>query len=552
MDLFIIEAKGKTQLLSRILSAKYSDFQVFATFGQLFDTPTNRLGIHFPSLTEDKTPRRPDVINRLGELIYSSDHIYIMTDYDEVGEQIARDVVEYFNLNNYSRIRISSFTEKEIFSKLESQHGSKVDYNIATTSDAKRIINKIVGYSIIDEENGFEKSLPIGTISTPLLYHLNNANNIVSELHAYNSYRGIPFKMVASIPRLSIDKEKEVREILKNIIDRTFLNEEYLEEMRKEPVSPLSYLNYYDLLSKIDGEILDTQEKCQSSYEKGKISYFRTNSRKRPNKSLDHLKEKYGKLDVVEEFDIDDLEEIKEDQGFLEPHESITPENNSINIFDNLHSISYDNEIPYYIEKYFLLIKSNSKFERIKIQAKIKKEEMERLKQLNIVIEDSFNAIEVRNNKSSFFKKYYDELLSPFDFLSKQNIKEIRKREYSKEKYVLKELYATGISKPSTIVNHSMKIASFINSDYSINKKARISLNIVSKKAPKLLHVEKIKDMISVLESESGLVEKVRGGLEVLGMNTDMLNISVKEDFKPEILNEKMDTNKKGGLGYDS
>jgi hypothetical protein len=47
-------------------------------------------------------------------------------------------------------------------------------------------------------------------------------------------------------------------------------------------------------------------------------------------------------------------------------------------------------------------------------------------------------------------------------------------------------------------------------------------------------------------------VEKVRGGLEVLGMNTDILNVSVKEDFKPEILNEKMDINKKGGLGYDS
>ena len=97
-----------------------------------------------------------------------------------------------------------------------------------------------------------------------------------------------------------------------------------------------------------------------------------------------------------------------------------------------------------------------------------------------------------------------------------------------------------------------MKIAGFINSDYSINKKARISLNIVSKKVPNLLHIEKIKDMISVLENESGLVEKVRSGLEVLGMNTDMLNVSIKEDFKPEILKEKMDINKKGGLGYDS
>lgn len=156
MKLFIIEAPGKIKYLKGVLKKHYSDIDVGATFGQIFDTPNDKLGVVFPSLKEDKYLRNPKVIDELSPKVEAAEHIYLMTDYDEIGEQISRDFIELFNLkDNYSRVYLNSFSEKEIINKIELCQDKDLSVPIAKTSDAKRIINKVIGYEI--PTNGFEK-----------------------------------------------------------------------------------------------------------------------------------------------------------------------------------------------------------------------------------------------------------------------------------------------------------------------------------------------------------------------------------------------------------
>ena len=82
MKLFIIEAPGKINFLKEVLKKHYFDIEVSATFGQIFDTPNNKLGVVFPELKEDKYLRNPKVIQELSKKIKLAEHIYLMTDYD--------------------------------------------------------------------------------------------------------------------------------------------------------------------------------------------------------------------------------------------------------------------------------------------------------------------------------------------------------------------------------------------------------------------------------------------------------------------------------------
>lgn len=539
MKLFIIEAPGKIKYLKGVLKKHYSDIDVGATFGQIFDTPNDKLGVVFPSLKEDKYLRNPKVIDELSPKVEEAEHIYLMTDYDEIGEQISRDFIELFNLkNNYSRVYLNSFSEKEIINKIELCQDKDISVPVAKTSDAKRIINKVIGYEI--PTNGFEKSLPIGSIISPLIYQLNNPNNIVGNIITYMSLNGRPFKLKAHYPKKSMKHVDEIKDIMENILKRTFEDKKNLVENKENISDAFSYLNYYDLLNVLSDKysLKDAQELCQKSYQSGNISYFRTDSRKKPDASLEHLKEKYGKLESFEldEADEDELENIKNSisDSFQEPHSSIYPEKNTVNVFDDIDFISENKEVAYFVEKMFLLSKTKVDAEKIKIKAKILKAEKERLESLGVSYNDSFELVKIKT-KSSSFERYYDPDISKTDFIHKRKINGVFNKEFSKELYCLKELYSLGISKPSTMVGHSIKASKYIEDDFSLNKKARIAIQVINDRLPMLLDIKKVKEMHDILEQSETLESKVRGAMDAIGIESEnYFDQDMHKEFRPK------------------
>lgn len=543
MKLFIIEAPGKISFLKGVLKKHYSDIEVSATFGQIFDTPNDKLGVVFPELKEDKYLRNPKVIQELSKKVKLAEHIYLMTDYDEIGEQISRDFIELFELKeNYSRVYLNSFSEKEIIQKIKICQDKDISFPVAKTSDARRIINKIIGYEI--PNNGFEKSLPIGSIISPLIHQLNNPNNIVGNIISYMNLNGRPFKLKAHYPKRSMKDIDEIKHIMENILKRTLSEKKNLVEDKEKMSDAFSYLNYYDLLNVLSDKytLQDAQDLCQKSYQSGNISYFRTDSRKKPDTSLEHLKEKYGKLESFElnEGDEDELENIKNSipDNFQEPHSSIYPEKNSVNIFDDIDYISENKEVAYFVEKMFLLSKTKVEVEKIKIKAKILKAEKDRLEKLGVSYNDSFELVKVKT-KSSSFDRYYDPDISKTDFIHKRKINGVFNKEFSKELYCLKELYSLGISKPSTMVNHSIKASKYIEDDFSLNKKARIAIQVINERLPMLLNIKKVREMHDILEQSKTLEDKVRKAMDTIGFDTNIyfnrdVDIDKDKDFEPK------------------
>ena len=220
----------------------------------------------------------------------------------------------------------------------------------------------------------------------------------------------------------------EIKHIMENILKRTLSEKKNLVEDKENMSDAFSYLNYYDLFNVLSDKytLQDAQELCQKSYQSGNISYFRTDSRKKPDTSLEHLKEKYGKLESFElnEDDEHELENIKNSipDNFQEPHSSIYPEKNSVlNIFDDIDYISENKEVAYFVEKIFLLSKTKVDVEKIKIKAKILKAEKDRLEKLGVSYNDSFE-VELKLKQNHQIYCYYDPDISKTDFIHKRKI----------------------------------------------------------------------------------------------------------------------------------
>ncbi|WP_073666302.1 DNA topoisomerase [Pseudomonas aeruginosa] len=90
---FVIEAPGKIRSLRKILSELRINAQVVATGGALYDMPKDQLGLNPNDLTPERwTPTSQRTISHLTKKFKDADQIYVMTDADREGELIAAQV----------------------------------------------------------------------------------------------------------------------------------------------------------------------------------------------------------------------------------------------------------------------------------------------------------------------------------------------------------------------------------------------------------------------------------------------------------------------------
>ncbi len=147
-DLVIVESPAKAKTIGKYLGPGYT---VKASMGHLRDLPKSTLGV---DIENDFTPEyipmagREDVINDLKKAAKNSGVVYLATDPDREGEAISWHLKELLNLDDSKAKRV---TFNEITSKVvrqEIQNPRSIDSNIVDAQQARRIIDRIVGYKL--------------------------------------------------------------------------------------------------------------------------------------------------------------------------------------------------------------------------------------------------------------------------------------------------------------------------------------------------------------------------------------------------------------------
>lgn len=147
-NLVIVESPAKAKTIGKLLGRNY---KVVASVGHIRDLPKSRLGIDLENNYEPKyiTIRgKGPVIQELKKEAKKADKIFLATDPDREGEAIAWHLAHVLNLDPKDKIRVEfhEITKDAIKRGIKSPR--ELDYNLIDAQQARRILDRLVGYKI--------------------------------------------------------------------------------------------------------------------------------------------------------------------------------------------------------------------------------------------------------------------------------------------------------------------------------------------------------------------------------------------------------------------
>lgn len=145
--LIIVESPAKMKTLKKFLS---SDYTFESSIGHIRDLPEKDFGIDLENDFEPFYVTMPDklkVIEALKAAAKKVDVVYLSTDPDREGEAIAWHIAQILPPDTKTeRVSFNSFTKKEVLEALNHPRG--IDYALVNAQQARRLLDRIVGYKI--------------------------------------------------------------------------------------------------------------------------------------------------------------------------------------------------------------------------------------------------------------------------------------------------------------------------------------------------------------------------------------------------------------------
>jgi len=323
MQLVIVESPTKSITLKRFLGKKY---QVLATMGHFRDLPKGEFGVEIENDFKPKyiIPKKSKkIIQLLKELVKKTDLAIIATDEDREGEAIAWHLTQILNLNSqkpYQRIVFHEITKSAINQALKNPR--KIDMNLVDAQQTRRILDRIVGYKlspflwkkvarglsagrvqsvavrlVVEREREIKDFVPQEYWSiVALLKKSREAGSLSAEFEAL-----LVKKNGKVIPKLGIKTKKEADKIVKDLKGAEYkvINVEK-KETKRNPLPPFTTSALQqESWKRFHFPAKLTMQIAQQLYEKGFITYHRTDSLNLSDQSLFSAKkfitEHYGK-----------------------------------------------------------------------------------------------------------------------------------------------------------------------------------------------------------------------------------------------------------------
>ena len=147
-NLVIVESPSKAKTIGHYLGP---DYTVKASMGHLRDLPKSKMGV---DLEHDFTPQyipvrgKEALIKELKTAAAQADTVYLATDPDREGEAISWHLKELLNLpdEKAKRVTFNEITQKVVRDSI--QHPRDIDYCLVDAQQARRILDRIVGYQL--------------------------------------------------------------------------------------------------------------------------------------------------------------------------------------------------------------------------------------------------------------------------------------------------------------------------------------------------------------------------------------------------------------------
>ncbi|HNR89628.1 MAG TPA: type I DNA topoisomerase [Spirochaetota bacterium] len=146
--LVIVESPAKAKTINKYLGSSYT---ILSSMGHIIDLPKSRLAVDIDNdfVPEYITIRgRAKILNELKKNAAKSSRVLLATDPDREGEAISWHLANALTPKNANiqRIEFNEITEHAV--KEAVQHPRSIDVNLVNAQQARRILDRIVGYYI--------------------------------------------------------------------------------------------------------------------------------------------------------------------------------------------------------------------------------------------------------------------------------------------------------------------------------------------------------------------------------------------------------------------
>ncbi len=147
-NVLIVESPSKAKTIKKYLG---KDYQVLASVGHIKDLPTKELGIDLENNFKPKyvtVKGKTKVIASLKQAAKGADMIYLAPDPDREGEAIAWHIANTIKVDDskIKRVLFNEITKKGVQYGID--HPRAIDYNLVNAQQARRILDRIVGYKV--------------------------------------------------------------------------------------------------------------------------------------------------------------------------------------------------------------------------------------------------------------------------------------------------------------------------------------------------------------------------------------------------------------------
>jgi DNA topoisomerase-1 len=362
--LVIVESPAKAHTIQKFLGSSY---KVVASMGHIRDLPKSKLGVDIKNGFEPEYINirgKGDLIKELKKYAKDSQEIYLATDPDREGEAIAWHLAHVLDMDESKdcRVTFNEITKSTVKKSIASPR--KIDKNLTDAQQARRVLDRIVGYQIspilwkkvkpglsagrvqslavkliVDREEEIEKFIPEEYWNINVtLFDEKSGKTFEAKFYGRNDKKE------------ELHTEKDVKEIVDALKNAKYIVKDVkLGEKKRTPAPPFTTSTLQQEASrKLGFTIKKTMSVAQGLYEGvklpdlgsvGLITYMRTDSTRISEEARNEAKEVITKLYGEELYE---NRYYKTNKDAQDAHEGIRPSIVSINPDDIKSSLTPD------------------------------------------------------------------------------------------------------------------------------------------------------------------------------------------------------------------
>ena len=347
--LVIVESPAKVKTIKKFLGSNY---EVMASQGHVRDLPKSQMGIDVDNDFEPKyiTIRgKGEILAALRKEAKKADKVYLATDPDREGEAISWHLSKALKLEDKDIYRITFNEITKTAVKAAIKDARKIDMNLVDAQQARRALDRVVGYSISPVLWAkIKRGLSAGRVQSVALRIICDRENEIDAfipeeywtMEASLNIKGEKKPLVAKFygdrnGKIDIKNAAQMQKILDEVKNSGFSIESVKksEKIKKSPLPFTTSTLQQEAAKTLNMSTKRTMNIAQQLYEgvdiKGRgtvglITYLRTDSTRVADEakvaSKDYISENYGEKYLPQSSNAK-----KDDKKIQDAHEAIRP-----------------------------------------------------------------------------------------------------------------------------------------------------------------------------------------------------------------------------------